>query len=206
MDKYGRLIIDQDVRATMMPGGTVLKGEWNGTYAGVPQTRDELEAYALTHGYKFDSVVNRFYDVLAKPEVIDTDNNITQYARYDVYLPLSDAPEQTPEQAAGMQPPQLDRRRPRPAARPHRPSRYRRGAGRGGQHRKLTPRLVRTSKTPSACGRGFSFAAGAWTLRVVSARPQLLRPRCGTLQGRRALTIAQRLRNAPASTHVTGFP
>lgn len=108
MDKYGRLIVDQDVRATMMPGGATLKGVWNGTYAGVPQTRDELEAYALTHGYKYDSVVSRFYDVLAKPQVIDTDNNITQYARYDVYLPLSDAPEQTPEQAAGLQPPTLD--------------------------------------------------------------------------------------------------
>lgn len=108
MDKYGRLIIDQDVRATVLPGGAALKGEWNGTYAGVPQTRDELEAYALTHGYKFDAVVNRYYDVLARPELIDTDNNITQYARYDVYLPLSDAPEQTPEQEAGMQPPSLD--------------------------------------------------------------------------------------------------
>ena len=107
-DKYGRLVIDQDVRATMLPGGPALKGEWNGTYAGVPQTRDELEAYAQTHGYKYDTVVNRFYDILARPEKIDTDNNITQYARYDVYLPLSDAPEQTPEQEAGMQPPSLD--------------------------------------------------------------------------------------------------
>lgn len=107
-DKYGRLIIDQDVRATMMFGGPALKGQWNGTYAGVPQTRDELEAYAQTHGYKFDSVVNRFYDVLARPEQIDTDNNVTQYARYDVYLPLSEAPEQTPEQEAGLQPPSLD--------------------------------------------------------------------------------------------------
>jgi hypothetical protein len=107
-DKYGRLIIDQDVRATMIPGGPALKGEWNGTYAGVPQTRDELEAYAQTHGYKYDTVVNRFYDILARPEQIDTNNNITQYARFDVYLPLSDAPEQTPEQEAGMQPPSLD--------------------------------------------------------------------------------------------------
>ena len=107
-DKYGRLIIDQDVRATMMAGGAVLKGEWNGTYAGVPQTRDELEAYAQTHGYKYDTVVNRFYDIPARPEQIDTNNNITQYARYDVYLPLSDAPEQTPEQEAGIQPPTLD--------------------------------------------------------------------------------------------------
>jgi hypothetical protein len=107
-DKYGRLIIDQDVRATMIPGGPALKGEWNGTYAGVPQTRDELEAYAQTHGYKYDTVVNRFYDILARPEQIDTNNNITQYARYDVYLPLSDAPEQTPEQEAGIQPPTLD--------------------------------------------------------------------------------------------------
>jgi hypothetical protein len=108
LDKYGRLVIDQDVRGTVLAGGAALKGEWNGTYAGVPQTRDQLEAYALTHGYKFDSVVNRFYDVLVKPEVIDADNKITSYARYDVYLPLSDAPEKTPEQAAGMQPPQLD--------------------------------------------------------------------------------------------------
>lgn len=108
MDKYGRLIIDQDVRATMMAGGPALKGEWVGTYAGVPQTRDELEAYAQTHGYKYDTVVNRFYDILARPEKIDTDNNITQYALYDVYLPLSDAPEQTPEQEAGIRPPALD--------------------------------------------------------------------------------------------------
>lgn len=108
MDKYGRLIIDQDVRATMMAGGPALKGEWTGTYAGVPQARDELEAYAQTHGYKYDTVVNRFYDILARPEKIDTNNTVTQYARYDVYLPLSDAPEQTPEQEAGIQPPTLD--------------------------------------------------------------------------------------------------
>ena len=42
---------------------------WNGTAAGVPQTRDLLKAYAQTHGYKFDEVVNRFYDIEAKPEV-----------------------------------------------------------------------------------------------------------------------------------------
>lgn len=115
-DKYGRLIVDGSVRAYLAFGGKALKGEWNGTYAGVPQTRDQLEAYALTHGYKFDSVVNRFYDILARPETIDTHNNITQYARFDVYLPLSDAPDQTPEQEAGIQPPQLDSNDQAPAA------------------------------------------------------------------------------------------
>jgi hypothetical protein len=107
LDKLGRLIVDSNVRATLAFGGAVLKGEWNGTFAGVPQTRDQLETYAQTHGYKFDPVVNRSYDILAKPEVKGADDSITSYARYDVYLPLSDAPAKTPEQEAGIQPPQL---------------------------------------------------------------------------------------------------
>jgi hypothetical protein len=80
---------------------------WNGTAAGVPQTRDLLKAYAQTHGYKFDEVVNRFYDIEAKPEVKQGDE-VKSYAEYDVYLPLSSAPQQTPEQEAGIKPPSLD--------------------------------------------------------------------------------------------------
>ncbi|MET3651355.1 polyketide cyclase [Dyella japonica] len=106
-DRFGRLIIDNDVRAFLAFGGPALKAVWNGTAAGVPQTRDLMKAYAQTHGYKFDEVVNRFYDIEAKPEVKQGDE-VTQYAEFDVYLPLSWAPDQTPEQAAGIKPPSLE--------------------------------------------------------------------------------------------------
>ncbi|MFC5741854.1 polyketide cyclase [Dyella tabacisoli] len=114
-DRFGRLVIDNNVRAVLAYGGAALKGEWNGTAAGVPQTRDMLKAYAQAHGYKFDEVVNRFYDILAKPEVKQGDN-VTSYARFDVYLPLSDAPAATPEQEAGLKPPSLDDSNPAPAS------------------------------------------------------------------------------------------
>ncbi|WEN14435.1 polyketide cyclase [Rhodanobacter sp. AS-Z3] len=107
-DRFGRVVVDGNVRATLAFGGAALKGVWNGTFAGVPQTRDMLKAYAQTHGYKYDEVVNRPYDVVATPEVKDAGGNITQYAKYDVFLPISDAPEKTPEQEAGLQPPSLD--------------------------------------------------------------------------------------------------
>jgi hypothetical protein len=107
-DKFGRLVVDNNVLATLAFGGPALEGVWNGTAAGVPQTRDELKAYALTHGYKFDDVVNRSYDILAKPDVKDAQGNITSYAEYDVYLPITNAPHQTPEQAAAIKPPTLE--------------------------------------------------------------------------------------------------
>jgi hypothetical protein len=114
-DRYGRLVIDNNVRATLAFGGPALEAEWNGTAAGVPQTRDMLRAYAQTHGYKFDEVTNRLYDILAQPEVKDGGGNITTYAQYDVYLPISDSgeggalPQQTPEQQAGIkQPPVMN--------------------------------------------------------------------------------------------------
>jgi hypothetical protein len=107
-DGHGRLVVDGNVRATLAFGGAALEGVWNGTAAGIPQTRDMLKAYALTHGYKFDDVVHRSYDILAKPEVKDAQGNITSYAEYDVYLPITNAPNQTPEQAAGMKQPTLD--------------------------------------------------------------------------------------------------
>jgi len=114
-DRFGRLIVDNDVRAFLAFGGPALKAVWNGTAAGVPQTRDLLKAYAQTHGYKFDEVVNRFYDIQAKPEVKQGDE-VKQYAEFDVYLPLSNAPDQTPEQAAGIKPPSLDETEQAPAS------------------------------------------------------------------------------------------
>ncbi len=117
-DRYGRLVVDGNVRATLAFGGAALKGIWNGTFAGVPQTRDMLKAYAQTHGYKFDDVVNRPYDLVVTPEVKDAGGNITAYAKYAVYLPVSNAPEKTPEQEAGVQPPSLDGAPAAPAAAP----------------------------------------------------------------------------------------
>lgn len=102
-DRYGRLVVDGNVRATLAFGGAALKGVWNGTFAGVPQTRDMLKAYAQTHGYKFDDVTHRSYDIQTK-----VGDNVETYSRFEVYLPLSNAPEQTPEQAAGIPPPSLD--------------------------------------------------------------------------------------------------
>jgi len=107
-DRFGRLVVDANVRATLAFGGAALKGVWNGTFAGVPQTRDMLKAYAQTHGYKFDEVVSPSYDTIASPEEQDEGGNITKYAKYNVYLPLTNAPEQTPEQEAGLKPPSLD--------------------------------------------------------------------------------------------------
>jgi hypothetical protein len=113
-DKYGRLVVDNKVLATLAFGGPALEGVWNGTAAGVPQTRDMLKAYAQTHGYKYDEVVNRLYDIEVQPEVQDDKGNITTYAKFDVYLPITDGasgaklPEQTPEQAAGIAQPSLD--------------------------------------------------------------------------------------------------
>lgn len=115
-DRFGRLVVGNGVRATLAFGGPALKGMWNGTFAGVPLTRDMLKAYSQTHGYRFDDVVNRSYDVLVAPQVKDASGAISTYAKYAIYLPLSDAPEQTPEQEAGLQPPTLDAAAPAPAS------------------------------------------------------------------------------------------
>lgn len=115
-DRFGHLVIDGNVRAELAFGGAALKGEWNGTFAGVPQVRDMLKAYAQTHGYKFDDVVNRSYDILVTPEVKDGGGNVTTYAKYDVYLPIVNAPAQTPEQEAGLKPPSADSDAPAGAA------------------------------------------------------------------------------------------
>jgi hypothetical protein len=117
-DRFGRLVLDNGVHATLAFGGAALKGVWNGTFAGVPLTRDMLKGYAQTHGYRFDDVTNRSYDIMVSPGVKGPSGEYTTYAKYDVYLPLSEAPAQTPEQAAGMQPPTLDAAPPSAAPTP----------------------------------------------------------------------------------------
>jgi hypothetical protein len=104
-DRFGRLVVDNDVRGVLAFGGAALKGVWTGTFAGVPQVREMLKAYSLTHGYKFNDAINRSYDIMVTPEVKNAGGDITSYAKYNIYLPITDAPTKTPEQEAGMQPP-----------------------------------------------------------------------------------------------------
>jgi hypothetical protein len=110
-DRFGHLIVDANVRGMLAFGGRALQGEWNGSPAGVPPTRLMLEAYARTHGYRFDEVTYRPYDVQAVAYGDkDAQGNEIAYDEqtFKVYLPLITSPAQTPEQAAGMQPPKPD--------------------------------------------------------------------------------------------------
>jgi hypothetical protein len=112
-DRNGRLVIDGNVRAMMAFGGSALMAKWNGTIVGVKNTRDQLEAYAQTHGLKYDDVTHRSYDIEVQPEVKDGSGQVSTYAQYEVYLPVGDStnvtngavPTQTPEQQAGMKQP-----------------------------------------------------------------------------------------------------
>lgn len=107
LDKHGRLVVNADVRGMLAFGGKALQGVWYGSPAGIPPTRLRLEAYADTHGYPYDAVNHRPYDKQiaaygdpgpdGKPLAFDQQT-------FRIFLPLSAAPEQTPEQAAGMEP------------------------------------------------------------------------------------------------------
>jgi len=103
-DRFGRLVVEGDVRAMLAFGGATLQGDWDGTFNGVPQTVKMLTAYAQTHGYKFDSTVSAPYDTVVTPAVKDASGGFVSYAKHQVSLPLSEAPAQTPEQEAGLQP------------------------------------------------------------------------------------------------------
>lgn len=121
-DANGRLVVDSSVRAMMAFGGPALMAKWNGTIVGVKNTREELEAYAQTHGYKFEETVDHSYDIEVQPEVKDGSGNISTYAQYEVYLPLHETsdltgplPPQTPEQQAGMKQPGVLSANPAPS-------------------------------------------------------------------------------------------
>ena len=103
-DQRGRLVLDNGVLGELTYGGRALTAGWTGTFAGVATVRDELRAYAQTHGYKFDVVVQPSYDVQTSAEVVGPKGEVVSKEQYAVYLPLSDAPEQTPEQESGLVP------------------------------------------------------------------------------------------------------
>ena len=107
-DERGRLVVDGNVRAELAFGGLALRGIWIGNFNGVPQTGNMLKAYADTHGYQFDDVVKPMYDIVITPEVQNDKGEITSYAHHAVFLPLTKAPQQTPEQKAGLHQPEPD--------------------------------------------------------------------------------------------------
>ncbi|HLI17927.1 MAG TPA: SRPBCC family protein [Rhodanobacteraceae bacterium] len=96
LDKQNRLVVDANVRAMMMPAGEVLVATWTGE-SGVQFMVTALEAYAATHGYKFDESAAPAYNQLASLPTVSDDDQI-----YRVFLPVSDAPAQTPDQKAGL--------------------------------------------------------------------------------------------------------
>lgn len=106
-DDQGRLIVTADVRGLLAFGGKTLQGVWYGSPAGIPTTRLRLKAYAETHGYPFDAVQHHMYDLLTRAYESKFPNGkdvAYDQQAFKVYLPLMDGPEQTPEQAAGMEP------------------------------------------------------------------------------------------------------
>lgn len=95
LDKHNQLIVNNNVRAMMMPEREVLEATWTGE-AGIPLVRLALKAYAATHGYQFNESEDRMYDQLTSlPSVADQDQI------YRVFLPVNNAPAQTSAQAAG---------------------------------------------------------------------------------------------------------
>lgn len=92
LDKDNRLVVNDDVRAMMMPGGKVLAATWTGE-SGVEFMVKALQAYSATHGYKFDPSASPAYNQLASAPNVDDDDQI-----YYVFLPVTDAPAETPDQ------------------------------------------------------------------------------------------------------------
>lgn len=106
-DNKGHLIINDQVRGMLAFGGKALQGVWYGSPAGLQPTRMRLRAYAETHGYPYDTVNHRFYDVrVLKAGDKGPEGNELAFDQqgFQIRLPVSAGPEQTPEQAAGMKP------------------------------------------------------------------------------------------------------
>jgi hypothetical protein len=95
LDKQNRLIVNANVRAVMMPATEVLASTWTGE-SGVEFMVKALEAYAGTHGYKYNETIAPAYNQLASLPSVTSDDQI-----YRVFLPVQDAPAQTPDQQAG---------------------------------------------------------------------------------------------------------
>ena len=95
LDKQNRVVIDANVRAAMVPATEVLAATWTGE-SGVEFMVKALEAYAGTHGYQFNEAAAPAYNQLASLPGVTDDDQI-----YRVFLPVQDAPAQTPDQKAG---------------------------------------------------------------------------------------------------------
>jgi hypothetical protein len=95
VDKRGRLVVDTNVRAAMMPAGEVLAASWVGE-SGVQFMVKALEAYAGTHGYQFNESAAPAYNQLTSLPTVSDDSQV-----YRVFLPVTNAPAQTPDQLAG---------------------------------------------------------------------------------------------------------
>ena len=95
LDNQNRLVVNANVRAMMMPATEVLAASWTGE-SGVEFMVKALEAYAGTHGYKYNETVAPAYNQLTSLPSVSDDDQI-----YRVFLPVQDAPAQTPDQQAG---------------------------------------------------------------------------------------------------------
>jgi len=95
LDKQNRLVVNANVRAMMMPATEVLAASWTGE-SGVEFMVKALEAYAGTHGYKYNETTAPAYNQLVSLPNVSDDDQI-----YRVFLPVQDAPAQTPDQKAG---------------------------------------------------------------------------------------------------------
>ena len=95
LDKQNQLIVNDNVRAAMVPEREVLEASWTGE-AGIPLVRLALKAFAGTHGYQFDETEDRLYDQLTSLSTVADQDQI-----YRVFLPVANAPAQTPSQVSG---------------------------------------------------------------------------------------------------------
>lgn len=86
LDKKGNLIVAGNVRARTTYGGKSLVTTWVGSPAGLPLMRLALKAFAMSRGYRFNDVQNRYFDqLLTDPAATAQDEQ-----QFKVYLPISD--------------------------------------------------------------------------------------------------------------------
>lgn len=102
-DKYGHLIIDNNVRGMLAFGGRALQASWSGSPSGLRPTWMKLQAYAATHGYGTNTVNRRIYDkqmVAYQSTRPDGSEVLYDEQTFSVFLPVTNAPAATPEQEA----------------------------------------------------------------------------------------------------------
>ncbi len=176
-DRFGRLIVDDNVRAFLAFGGPALKAVWNGTAAGVPQTRDTAQGLCPDARLQ----VRRSGEPLLRHRGQAGSEGAAAKSRatpsIDVYLPLSsrpgpDAGAGSRHQAADASTTAVTRPRPLQAPPPLRP------APRSDRKVSRPPTTV-VSRRPFPVEGPFHFAAA----RRLQARSELF----GYIAGRPSL-------------------